>query len=107
MKRGDIQTLRDNGYASKARPVVIVQSDSLSFDSIILCLLTSFESDHIATRVLVEPTRQNGLTKPSYVMTDKIVTVNRQMLGERIGEVTEDQMNNISKALSQILGIDW
>ena len=40
MKRGEIWTLRDHNYASKARPVVIIQSDEHpSFDSVILCLL--------------------------------------------------------------------
>ena len=45
MKRGEIWTLQDRNYASKARPVVVIQSDKHdSFDSVILCLFTSFES---------------------------------------------------------------
>lgn len=37
MKRGEIWSLRDRQYASKARPVVIIQSDKHeSFDSVIL-----------------------------------------------------------------------
>jgi mRNA interferase MazF len=52
MKRGEIWTLRDDGYAGKARPVVIVQADPGGFfDSVILCLFTTFESSHIPTRV--------------------------------------------------------
>ena len=39
--RGEIWTMRDDIYASKARPVVIVQSDEVGgFDSIVLCLMT-------------------------------------------------------------------
>ena len=39
MKRGEIWTLQDRNYASKARPVVVIQSDSHNaFDSVILCL---------------------------------------------------------------------
>ena len=41
MKRGEVWTLRDNGYVSKARPAVIIQDDLAQFDSIILCLLTT------------------------------------------------------------------
>lgn len=45
MKRGEIWTLRDREYASKARPVVIIQSDKHdSFDSVILCLFTTYKS---------------------------------------------------------------
>jgi mRNA interferase MazF len=47
MKRGEIWTLRDEGYAGKARPVIIVQAElEASFNSLILCLFTTFESSH-------------------------------------------------------------
>lgn len=105
MKRGEVWTLRDNGYARKARPVVIVQSDLFSFDSVILCLMTSYESDHIPSRVLIEPNENNGLKQVSYVMTDKIATVDRSILGEYVGELTDTQMSQISVALSQVLGL--
>jgi hypothetical protein len=40
MKRGEIWTLQADGYASKPRPVVIVQNDSIGgFDSVVTCLL--------------------------------------------------------------------
>ena len=86
MKRGEIWTLQDKHYASKARPVVVIQSDKHdSFDSVILCLFTSYESGDISTRVRIEPSSENGLQKVSYVMTDKIVTVDKSRLGKRVG----------------------
>ena len=52
MKRGEIWTLQADGYASKPRPVVIVQSDAVDrFDSVITCLLTSYDSSDIVKRV--------------------------------------------------------
>lgn len=45
MKRGELWLLQDDGYASKPRPVVVVQSDTINqFHSVVLCLLTSFDS---------------------------------------------------------------
>ena len=86
MKRGEIWSMRDDLYASKARPVVVVQSDDHDeFDSVILCLFTTYESSNIETRVHVKRSRENGLNMDSFVMTEKIVTVNKNMLGERIG----------------------
>lgn len=35
MRRGEIWTFRDDRYASKARPVLMVQNDALSVDSVI------------------------------------------------------------------------
>ena len=66
--RGEIWTMRDDLYASKARPVVIVQSDDVQgFDSVVLCLLTTFDSTDVPTRVRVEPSVENGLEKTSFV----------------------------------------
>ena len=105
MMRGEIWSLRDRQYASKARPVVIVQSDEhSSFDSVILCLFTTYESEHIDTRVKVSATKDNGLIKDSYVMTDKIVTVDKEMLGDLLGVLSEKDMRAVSKQLRIILG---
>jgi len=106
MKRGEIWTLRDDGYASKARPVVIVQSDNIAeFNSIILCLLTTYESIHIPTRIHISADSVNGLKKDSYVMTEKIVTVDKNELGERIGMLTHSQQCLITTQLATILDI--
>ena len=106
MKRGEIWTLQDNNYASKARPVVIIQSDNINFfDSIILCLFTTFDSSKIATRVLINANSTNGLNKDSYIMTDKIVTVDKRELGEIIGVLTDTQMKTITNQLAIVLGM--
>ncbi|HIT45281.1 MAG TPA: type II toxin-antitoxin system PemK/MazF family toxin [Candidatus Aphodovivens excrementavium] len=104
--RGEVWTLRDDRYASKARPVVIVQSDDVvGFDSVVLCLLTTYDSSQIPTRVRIEPTRENGLEKTSYVMTEKIASVSRSLLGKRIGRIEEASMGEIAKQLACVLGI--
>ena len=98
--------MRDDLYASKARPVVIIQSDEVSgFDSVVLCLLTTYESSGIPTRVRVEPTVQNGLEKTSYVMTEKIASVSRAMLGRRIGTLEEEVMREVSEKVAVVLGL--
>lgn len=107
MRRGEIWTLRDNQYASKARPVVIIQNDEHnSFDSVILCLFTIFDSRSVSTRVLITANAENGLIKDSYVMTDKIVTVDKKILGERIGALSQAEMKSISEQLMIILGLE-
>lgn len=104
--RGEIWTMRDDLYASKARPVVIVQSDKISgFDSVVLCLMTTFESSNIPTRVRVEPSKDNGLERTSYAMTDKIASVSRSMLGKRIGVLERDRMDEVTEKLALVLGL--
>ena len=106
MRRGEVWTLRDDGYASKARPVIVIQDEDVAaFDSIILCLLTTFDSDHLETRVSIEPSSANGLERRSYAMTDKIVTVEKGLLGQCIGRVSSEDMIRISAELMRILGL--
>ena len=105
MERGEVWTLQDRSYASKARPVVVVQRDLERFDSVVTCLLTSFDSSDIPSRVRVEPDAQNGLNVVSWVMTDKIVTVNKSKLGMRIGRLDETTMDAVAVGLSEVLGL--
>lgn len=105
MKRGELWTLRDEGYASKPRPVLVLQADEPSFESIVLCLVTSFDSQDMLTRIEILPHENNGLRKPSYIMADKIVTVNKALLGQRIGSLDADQMRNVIRAIALTLGI--
>jgi mRNA interferase MazF len=106
MKRGEIWTLKDKNYAAKARPVVIVQADNENnFDSIILCLFTTFDSENIPTRIKIEPTSENGLEKTSYIMTEKIVTVEKTLLGKHIGNLSNNEMHLIAGKLAKILEI--
>ena len=86
--------------------MVVIQSDKHdSFDSVILCLFTSYESGDISTRVRLEPSSENGPQKVSYVMTDKIVTVDKSMLGKRVGVLSDDDMLAVSEQLRAILGL--
>ena len=106
MKRGEVWTLRDEGYASKARPVVIVQADDISeFDSVALCLFTTFDSSQIMTRVFITASRTNGLVKDSYLMTEKIITVDKREIGDKIGVLTDEQMRLVSTQLARVLQI--
>ena len=71
----------------------------------ILCLFTTYVSTDIDTRVYIKHSAKNGLLKDSYVMTDKIVTVDKAVLGEKIGDLTKNDMLKISDQLKIILGL--
>lgn len=96
--------MRDRQYASKARPVVVIQNDAFDiFDSVILCLFASFDSSQIEIRVPVTPSPENGLHTLSDVKTDKIVTVDKAMLGDKIGVLSDTDMALIAEHLRKIL----
>ena len=98
--------MRDRQYASKARPVVVIQNDAFDiFDSVILCLFASFDSSQIEIRVPVTPSPENGLHTLSYVMTDKIVTADKAMLGDKIGVLSDTDLALIAEHLRKILAL--
>ena len=65
----------------------------------------TFESSGIPTRVRVEPSAENGLERMSFVMTDKIASVSRGMLGKRIGVLERDRMDEVTEKLALVLGL--
>ena len=100
MRRGEIWTVLADGYARKPRPVVVVQNDST-----VVCLMISFTSDDMTTRVKVPPTAQNGLIKISWVMTEKILAVHTSALDQRIGILEDDVMRQVKKKLAHVLAL--
>ena len=107
MKRGDIVTVVAPGDFGKPRPAVIIQSDFLNdtHASVMLCLLTSELVDAPLFRIDMVPSPENGLQKPSQIMADKILTVRRKRIGERIGCLEKRVMKELERALVFVLGL--
>ncbi len=102
--RGEVWTVSASGYASKPRPAVVIQSDEIQgLESTILCLVTSRKNDGVNTRVEVRPSRENGLEKTSYIMTDKIVSVRKSSLGERMGKLEDAYIAQMDESLKEVL----
>jgi mRNA interferase MazF len=99
MNLGDVFLLQGPGYGSKPRPVVIIQSDRYAYDSQIVCLLTSFDRSGDKLSVAIEPTKENGLRKPSWVMCDKTIAFQRDFFAERIGRLNSEEMYQIRQKL--------
>ena len=106
MRRGELWTVRGESFASKPRPVLVIQNDEIgSFDSTVLCLITTYDSDAFPTRVALEPTKENGLKEKSWVMTEKIYSARKSELGMRIGMLSERDMAEVSKQVAVVLGL--
>lgn len=106
MKRGAIVTVAASGYAGKPRPAVIIQSDAFDgTDSVTVCLLTTTVVDAPLIRLPVSPNPANGLQQPSFLMVDKIVTVRRSQINQRIGELAAQDIVRLNRALLVFLGL--
>ena len=106
MKRGEVWTVSGADYAGKRRPAVIVQDDNFSATySVTLCPLTTNPADAGLFRLPVEPSDENGLQQRSRLMVDKISTVPRARVGDRIGRLGDAEMTRLSHAIIVFLGL--
>ncbi|MDA8288926.1 MAG: type II toxin-antitoxin system PemK/MazF family toxin [Actinomycetota bacterium] len=107
MRRGEVWTAAaGSGYAGKPRPVVIVQDDRFdATDSVTVCGFTTDPTEAPLFRLLVEVSEQNGLNEPSSLMIDKLTTVRRAKLGERIGRLADEDMVRLDRAVVVFLGL--
>lgn len=107
MNRGEIWTAAGGKhYAGKPRPVVIVQDDHFAATaSVTICAFTTDPTDAPLFRIEIEPSETNGLKEPSRLMVDKVTTVPRDKLGERIGKLGEPDIQRLNRAILVFMGL--
>lgn len=107
MKRGEVWTASAGGtYSGKPRPVVIIQDDSFdATSSVTLCAFTADETEAPLFRLAIEPSPRNGLRAACRLMVDKISTVPKVKLGQRVGSLDDADLVRLNRAISVFLGL--
>lgn len=106
MRRGEVWTLSGTGYAGKPRPAVVVQDDRFDATaSVSVCAFTTNATEAPLFRLVTEPDDHNGLRLTSRLMVDKIATVPRTRLGERIGRLAASDLVRLNRAIAVFLGL--
>jgi mRNA interferase MazF len=107
VRRGEVWTAAaGSGYVGKPRPVVIIQDDRFdATGSITVCAFTTDATEAPLFRLAVVPDDINGLRGESRLMVDKVTTIPRAKLGERIGRLGDDDMVRVARALLVFFGL--
>jgi mRNA interferase MazF len=107
VRRGEIWTVSGGStYTGKPQPATIVQEDSFDATaSITVCAFTSDPTDTPLFRLLVEPTETNGLPIASRLMVDKVTTVPKDRLGEKVGRLDDADVLRLNQAILVFLGL--
>ncbi|MDE0116265.1 MAG: type II toxin-antitoxin system PemK/MazF family toxin [bacterium] len=107
MKRAEIWTAAGGGgYAGKPRPVVVIQDDRFdATNSVTVCAFTTDPTEAPLIRLAVVPDPANGLRERSSLMVDKITTVRRETLGEKIGELAHQDVTRLERAVMIFFGL--
>lgn len=104
--RGQLMTITLQGDFGKPRPALVIQSDHFSsHPSVTVLPVTSDLRNTPLFRVKVLPSEMNGLRLQSQVMIDKAVTIARDKLGERIGDLESETLLEVDRCLAVFLGI--
>jgi len=94
------------GYAGKPRPSVIIQDDRFDATaSVTVCVFTTDDTESPLFRIPVEPGESNGLRLRSKLLVDKITTVSKDRLGEKIGRLEDRDLVGLERAILVFLGI--
>jgi mRNA interferase MazF len=104
--RGEIYTAAARGTSTgRPRPVVVVQDDRFDATaSVTVCPVTTNPVDAPLIRIGIQPSDSNGLDRPSSLMIDKITTVRRSDLGDRLGRLRDDELVQLNRSLMVFLG---
>lgn len=107
MTRGEIWTASaGSGYARKPRPAVVIQDNRFAAtDSVTICAFTTDPTEAPLFRLVVSPSDENGLHDVSSLMVDKITTVGRTKLRERVGQLSSEDMVRLDRAMVVFLGL--
>lgn len=111
MKRGEVWVARfrpsQKHEVGKARPCVVLQSDELNQSGmttvLVLPLTSKLISGAEALRVRVSP--RDRLLKPSWVMVEKLRTIDRNNLSDgAIAKLASNELMLIEERLQFVLG---
>lgn len=107
VKRGDIISVAVPGDYGKPRPALVVQTDLFNdtHASLTVVPVTSTLVDAPLFRLIVEPSRANGLRALSQLMIDKVTTVRRERIGQPIGHLENDTVLRVNRSLALWFGI--
>jgi len=107
MKRGNVVTVAIQGDFGKPRPAVVLQSDVFSdiHATVTVALISSEIVQAPIFRLDIEPSETNGLSRPSQVQIDKIMSIRSEKIGSVIGELNDVMMVRVNRALALWLGL--
>lgn len=107
LNRGAIATAVLGGDLGKPRPVLVIQAGLFNetHSTITVLPLSSTIIDAPVFRMTLDPSPESGLRKVSQIMIDKATSVRRDRIGAVIGQLGEDQMVKVTRALAVWLGM--
>ena len=108
MQQFELVTCALSGDYGKPRPCLIIQNSAFNsvHSSIVIFPITSHLEKEIIFRPTLLPDTQNGLTKISQVMVDKITTIKKDKIGKSLGHISLHKQAEVLQALKLWLNLE-
>lgn len=89
----------------KTRPAVVISNDHLNelAPTVLVMPITSGRFPYYHWITITPP--EGGLRKPSSIVTEQIRSIDKQRLGDRLGQVTPNTMSRIEAAIRDNFGL--
>jgi mRNA interferase MazF len=102
VKRGEIYYVVPPRDFGKQRPAVVIQSPLFlaNAPTVTFCLMTGSVQFVNPMRILVKPTKRNGLDQPSLIQVDKIITVDAERIRNRMSSIPPTHLATLDAALN-------
>lgn len=106
MKKGDIVLIPfpfTNLKGFKKRPAVILYNDDI--DIVVTFITTKLKWSEL-TDVMLEPDDDNRLKKTSLIRTNKLATLDTELVIGKLGELSQPKLNELNYKLKEVLGLE-
>lgn len=70
-----------------------------------VCAFTTDPTEAPLFRLRIEPDDVNGLREPCSLMVDKITTIPRSKLGAKVGQMSDEEMVRLGRAILVFPGL--
>ena len=90
------------------RPALIVQTDNANTNpryTNTIVVAVSTKGRAVPLHIALEPTEQNGLSELSYAKCEQLMTISKDRLAERIGQIALEELAAVDQALRRALGL--
>ena len=108
IRRGQVVLCVLAGDYGKPPPGVVVQSNLFNptHGSVVFAPITSHLIDAPLFRIPLNPTKTNGLSRESQIMTDKITAIRVDRVRKAIGRLNRSEIRALNDALRLWLNLD-
>jgi len=91
------------------RPALVIQTDAANANpaypnTIVLAIST--KGKPVPFHVALKPGRGNGLSEPSFVKCEQVLTVAKERLVRRLGTIQPEQLRQVSRAVRLVMELE-